>query len=97
MFCPPLEGQVPILPGLMQGPIPAGLALVIEIVLDSPTTWAPKPGERSLDPAEHALTSPVPLHALSSLPDAETTQTAAYGASNHVEWPTSAPEVRTRW
>ena len=48
------EGQIPILLGLMQGPIPAGLVLVIEVVLDSPATWAPKPGERSFDPAEHA-------------------------------------------
>jgi hypothetical protein len=39
MFTPqPSEGQIPVLPGLMQGPIPAGLALVIELVLDSPTT-----------------------------------------------------------
>jgi hypothetical protein len=54
MFIPqPSEGQIPILPELMQRPIPAGLALVIEIVLDSPTTRAPQPGQRSSDPAEH--------------------------------------------
>jgi hypothetical protein len=37
----------------MPGPIPAGLTLIIEIVLDSPTTRAPKPGKHSSDPAEH--------------------------------------------
>ena len=43
----PSEGQIPVLPGLMQGPIPAGLMLVTEIVLGSPTTRASKP-ERTL-------------------------------------------------
>ena len=41
-------------------PIPAGLVLVIEIVLSSPTTRAPKPGERPPDPAEHGRLPPVP-------------------------------------
>jgi hypothetical protein len=49
----PSERQIPILPGLMQGPMPAGLTLVIELVLDSPTARAPKPGKHSSDPAEH--------------------------------------------
>jgi hypothetical protein len=49
----PLEGQVPVLPGRMQAPIPAGLALVIEIMHDTPTTRAPQPSERSSDPVEH--------------------------------------------
>jgi hypothetical protein len=49
----------------MQGPIPAGLALVIELVLDSPTTRAPTPGQRSSDPAEHGdlpLLGPPAMH-----------------------------------
>jgi hypothetical protein len=68
MFTPqPSEGQIPVLPGLMQGPIPAGLALVIELVLDSPTTRAPTPGQRSSDPAEHGdlpLLGPLPCTVL---------------------------------
>jgi hypothetical protein len=67
----PSEGQIPILPGLMQSPIPAGLVLVIDIVLDSPTTRAPKPGHHSSDPAEHGrLPLLCPGDARSSSPDA---------------------------
>ena len=63
MLPQPSERQIPILPGLMQDPMPAGLTLVIELVLDSPTTRAPKPGKHSSDPAEHGrlpLLCPLP-------------------------------------
>jgi hypothetical protein len=74
----PSEGQIPILPGLMQGPIPAGLALVMEIVLDSPTTRAPKPGKHSSDPAEHGrLPLLCPCQPLSSVPNPSTRRPAA--------------------
>jgi hypothetical protein len=74
----PSEGQIPILPGLMHGPVPAGLVLVIEIVLSSPTTRAPKPGERSSDPAEHGRLPLLCAVPLSSLPDASTRRPAAH-------------------
>ena len=90
----PSEGQIPILPGLMQGPIPAGLVLIIEIVLVSPTTRAPKPGERSSDPAEHGrLPRLCPCDALSSLPDARTRRPAALVSSVRVA--TGPRSVRT--
>src|SRR5829696_4703518 len=90
----PSEGQIPILPGLMQGPIPAGLVLIIEIVLVSPTTRAPKPGERSSDPAEHGrLPLVCPCDALSSLPDARTRRPAALVSSVRVA--TGPRSVRT--
>ena len=67
----PSEGQIPILPGLMQSPVPAGLVLVIDIVLDSPTTRAPRPGHHSSDPADHGrLPLLCPGDARSSSPDA---------------------------
>jgi hypothetical protein len=82
MFPQPSEGQIPILPGLMQSPIPTGLVLIIEIVLVSPTTRAPKPGEGSSDPAEHGrLPLLCPCDALSSLPDARTRRPAALVSS----------------
>jgi hypothetical protein len=77
LFSQPSEGQIPILPRLMHGPIPAGLVLVIEIVLSSPTTRAPKPGEHSSDPAEHGRL-PLLCPPLSSLPDARTRRPAAH-------------------
>jgi hypothetical protein len=50
----PSEGQIPVLPGLMQGPIPAGRVLVIEIVLVGPTgTPPPKPCPHTPDPVQH--------------------------------------------
>jgi hypothetical protein len=50
-----LEGQIPILPGLMQVPIPTGSVPVIEPVLVSPptTTRTPNPREHSLDLVQH--------------------------------------------
>ena len=90
----PSEGQIPILPGLMQCPIPAGLVLIIEIVLVSPTTRAPKPSERSSDPAEHGrLPLLCPCDALSSLPDARTRRPAALVSSVRVA--TGPRSVRT--
>jgi hypothetical protein len=62
----------------MHGPVPAGLVLVIEIVLSSPTTRAPKPGERSSDPAEHGRLPLLCAVPLSSLPDASTRRPAAH-------------------
>jgi hypothetical protein len=62
----------------MHGPVPAGLVLVIEIVLSSPTTRAPKPGERSSDPAQHGRLPLLCAVPLSSLPDASTRRPAAH-------------------
>jgi hypothetical protein len=48
-----LEGQIAILPGLMQGSIPAGLVLIIELMLRTTATSAPKPGPHTSDPVQH--------------------------------------------
>jgi hypothetical protein len=70
----PSEGQIPVLPGLVQGPIPAGLVLVIEIVLSSRATPSPKPRPHTPDPVQHGQ-PPLLTPPLSSLPD-PTTRTA---------------------
>jgi hypothetical protein len=67
----PSEGQIPVLPGLMQSPIPAGLMLVIELVLVGPAgTPPPQPCPHTPDPVQHG--QPPRPRPLSSLPDPTT-------------------------
>ena len=63
-------GWIPRSPGLRLGPVPAGLVLVVELVVAGPaTTSPPQPRPHRLDPVQHARP---PLSQLSSMPEPTT-------------------------
>jgi hypothetical protein len=57
----PSEGQIPILLGLMHSPKPAGLVLIIEIVLGTTVASAPKPGPETPELVQHDVQPPRPV------------------------------------